>query len=753
MQELKRILSDKRFLLTLLAVLLLNGILFYKEIKPEEESVEYQIEFYGENYKEDLEKLRNEQEVKYAKMDIETAYAELSAICNEYEEKSHKLQESLLQEWDGTGELPDYNDAFTKEERRYYAVMLGLRAEYGYIAGYQADIQQILDRADEQMKDTNVFAENSFARRNIKKTRADFEKILDIKPKYGSQNAFQAVCNYNLSDFIMLLVVTAAVIVILDERKKGLWEFVYSMPGGRKNLSLKRMGIMGVASFLTAGLIYGENLLCAGIYLGGYGDITRPIQSMEICEKVILKVSVAGYLCLIFFWKCLLLFLVGLLLLFLVLTMKSYMQVFFGFAVLLVGEYMAYSSIDVHSKFAIFKYVNIFAWMDAEWCMRNYLNLNFFGYPVGLYQMMCVMSAILFIVISLSVFYSGTVYPFAVRENRVRKICEKLTARLKLYRHGSMLLTELYKQFILQKIWLVVLLAVLISWYRFDNSKVYYDYKGTLYNAYMEMLEGEVTQEKHAYLQKERLLWQEKRQEQEALLADETLMYARLSIEMKVKQFQKAEECTAELVAEAERLMEKKENGLAVQFVNKTGYNHYIGTDSEERTMTDGLLILTLAVLVASPLFAGENAQNSGMFIRSTKKGRLNFRSCKYIVLLIEEICIFAPVVLSTYFTVSVKYGMKQMGTSVFSLSFLDRFFTDISIGAALVLYLTLMFVILYIIMLIITLISEHMKNVMASMVVCMAIAVLPAAFYYMGFSYISGFTILDELVVSRWMF
>ncbi|MFG6377903.1 MAG: hypothetical protein K1W19_06250 [Lachnospiraceae bacterium] len=754
MKELKRILSDRRFLLVLMAILLLNGILFYKEIKPEEESVEYQIEFYGENYKEDLEKLRNKQEAKYGKMNMETAYKEISSLCNEYEEKGRQFQETLLQEWDGTGEFPDYNDAFTQEERRYHAVLLGLKAEYGYILGYRGDIQQILDRADEQVKDSNIFKEDSFAGRNIKKTKADFEKILEIQPKSGSQDAFLAVCNYNLSDFIMLLAIAAVVVVILDERKKGLWEFVYSMPKGRRRLSLYRIGATGAASLLTSALVYGENLLFAGIYLGGYGDVTRPIQSMEICERVILKTSVAGYMFLVFFWKFFLLFLVGLFLLLLVLIMKNYMQVFFGFAILMAGEYIAYLSIDVHSQFAIFKYVNIFAWMDAEWCMRNYLNLNFFGYPVGLYQMMCIMPVVLFFMIGLAVFRSGNTYPFVIKESWFRKVCTGLTAWLRPYRHGSMLLTELYKQFVLQKIWVIVLLAVLISWYRFDNRKVYYDYKGTLYNAYMEMLEGEATEEKREYLQKENWLWQEKRQEQEELFDNENLTsMEKLSIEGKIKQFQTAEICTEELKAEAERLLEKKEAKIAAQFVNKTGYNHYIGADSKERNMMDGLLMLALAVLAASSLFAGENAQNSVMFIRSTKKGRMKFRICKYAVLMIEELCIFIPVVLSAYLTVSAKYGVKQMWVSAYSLPFLDDFFMDISIAAALALHLILMFVILYITMLVITLISEHMKNVMASMVVCMAVAVLPAAFYYMGFSYISGFTILDELVVSRWLF
>lgn len=754
MQELRRILTDKRFLLVLLAIVVLNGILLYTDMKPDDETAAYNVRQYGENYKEDLAELLSQLETQYGEMDIEEAQARLSSFCSQYEEERNRFQETAFAEWDGTGDIPDYDSTLTVEEHRYRAVIGSLYNAYQYLLKYKDDIQQILDRADEQMENKNIFAEDSFAGRNIKKTKADFEKILDVEPEYGSQDAFEAVCNYNISDFIMLLSVMAAVIVILDERKKGLWEFVYSMPGGREKLSLIRIAVMAVVSFLSAGIIYGENILLAGLYHGGYGDVTRPIQSMEICEKVVMKVSVLQYLLLSFFWKFFILFFVGLFLLVLVLTMRSHIQVFFIFAVLMVGEYTAYRFIDTHSRFAILKYVNIFAWMDSEWCVRNYLNLNLFGYPVGLYQMMCIVPVVLFGLVSMAMVLSGRIYPFAIRQNRMKKVWVQLTAKLKLYRHGNMLLTELYKQFFVQKMWIIVVLAVIAGCYYYDDSEVYYDYQGTLYNAYMEMLAGDVTQEKLDYLQEETVLWQEQwEQQQELLLSDHLTLSEQQLIESKMKQFQEAEECTQELFHEAERLLGKKEAKAAVQFVNETGYYHYIGDFSRERNNRDGLLMLTLAVLLASVLFAGENAQNSKPLIHSTRNGRGKFRMCKYVTLLIEEILIFVPIVLSAYLTVDAKYGISQGEASVYSLSFLDGFFIDISIRMSVVLYLFLMFILLYLVMLFITLISERMRNVMASMVVCMAVAVLPAALYYMGFTYISGFTVLNELVVSGWLF
>ncbi len=63
------------------------------------------------------------------------------------------------------------------------------------------------------------------------------------------------------------------------------------------------------------------------------------------------------------------------------------------------------------------------------------------------------------------------------------------------------------------------------------------------------------------------------------------------------------------------------------------------------------------------------------------------------------------------------------------------------------------LFLILYAVMVIVMYISSRMKNITAAVVMSIMIIVLPAAFYYMGFSGISLFTVLDELVVSNWMF
>lgn len=56
----------------------------------------------------------------------------------------------------------------------------------------------------------------------------------------------------------MVLPVAVVVIVILDERKKGLWEFVHTTPGGRKKLAVQRIGIMIFAALAAVVVFNGR---------------------------------------------------------------------------------------------------------------------------------------------------------------------------------------------------------------------------------------------------------------------------------------------------------------------------------------------------------------------------------------------------------------------------------------------------------------------------------------------------------------
>ena len=215
------------------------------------------------------------------------------------------------------------------------------------------------------------------------------------------------------------------------------------------------------------------------------------------------------------------------------------------------------------------------------------------------------------------------------------------------------------------------------------------------------MLTGSVTEEKRDYLENELFVWQEKYDEQVKILGNssELTNTEREIAESKKEQYGISIECVNELIAELDRLYEEKENGANVKIINMVSYRYLIGEQSEEHNMKDAMIILTLAVLVASIALCSENTMNVKGFIKSTRNGRGKFMRCKYAVLFIEELIIFIPVILSTILTVNAKYKITWLNASIKSLDFAADFPFDVSIATAIILEYVIMFLIIYIVM------------------------------------------------------
>lgn len=120
MEEFRRIIQDKRFLIVILLILAVNGILEYSEMKPNEEAQEYNVSVYGEDYSEKLKEARKKLEKEYSDLSVEEKVSRLQGINDEYYDAQNEYWQTAMSQWDGTSEMPsfeDYRNAMTEEER------------------------------------------------------------------------------------------------------------------------------------------------------------------------------------------------------------------------------------------------------------------------------------------------------------------------------------------------------------------------------------------------------------------------------------------------------------------------------------------------------------------------------------------------------------------------------------------------------------------------------------------------------------
>jgi hypothetical protein len=92
----------------------------------------------------------------------------------------------------------------------------------------------------ENMKTVSIFSDpNSFSYRNIIKTVDDFSSIHITEIALDNDLAINALFTDSISDYSILAYMMVIVLLLIQERKKGLWPLIYAYPEGRSTLAIK----------------------------------------------------------------------------------------------------------------------------------------------------------------------------------------------------------------------------------------------------------------------------------------------------------------------------------------------------------------------------------------------------------------------------------------------------------------------------------------------------------------------------------
>ena len=101
------------------------------------------------------------------------------------------------------------------------------------------------------------------------------ETAIDYYPQKGLYTAI----SYAFTDLILLVsMLVQALLLVRQERDSGLLSLVRSLPGGRLQTALAKLGAFALSLLAVLALLYGVNLAyCAATF--GLGPLTRTIQS------------------------------------------------------------------------------------------------------------------------------------------------------------------------------------------------------------------------------------------------------------------------------------------------------------------------------------------------------------------------------------------------------------------------------------------------------------------------------------------
>lgn len=770
MAEWKRIFRNHRLCVGLLLILLLNGFLFIREQVETDYGLDYtlpqasiSIGTIGGSYEVAQETVDSHAALtRYLEWLKEYKKSPLTEAIPELEGEKERLTDiltisDLLKNNDSVMmpvslehycekhpelvEQLENGEIDLDEVRLDYVAVNNLLTQTAYLDGYD-DYLDTIRANKEKMLSFSIFNDpDSFSGRNIVKTADEFEALKGVSLTLGVDGAISAFMSFSITDYLLLAVLMMICISFLDERKKGLWSVVHAAPNGRLRLALGRTGILLGVSVIGVLLLYGSNLLLGFSVYGGMEDLGRAAQSVELLGKMPMVCSVGQFLLMFLLFKIGATFLVALLLWLIFTAINNVKYTIIAAAGVLAVEYSLYSFLPVQSGFNLLKYFNIFTYISLSDLYTNYLNIDLFGYPVGI----CAVSqyACLPLILILSVvciMIHCYIRPAAGKDlfgrfvYGINRITDWFLRRFRL------LGMELHKTLSIQKgILIVVLFLYLVSGLPFTVKIPVTDQTDAVARQYTAELAGIITDDT--------LLRIEEIQTEldNTIAAHKQALLQYESGEMEYPQYDVfAREADAariksnglgvvrQRVEELRSLGEEK--GFTPWLIEESPYKGTYGDEARGNQQSAALVAMLAVVLLLAGSFVYETQSGINFLLASTQRGRK--------ALLRRKISMAA---ILTTIVWAVTYGLEfhaflgicDTGTfaaSVQNLSILEDFPLRCSMGAFLVGIYMFRWGALFTCAMLTMLLSSYMKRMETAYICTSSVILLPSVLYsYLG--------------------
>lgn len=605
-------------------------------------------------------------------------------------------------------------DEITEYPNEYYGIRNGttLRSAAVHVRDYGTYLDTVKKQA-EKMSQSSIFGKNknSFTYRNIQKTAKDFEALRGIKAEYGSNKAVETWLRFKTADALYVLVIVLVVLAFFEDRKRGLAPLVRATPRGRTHLAVSRGLILFFTSVFFAIAVY-AGILAFSFYLyGGADGLDRAVQSIEGFKTCTLHLTIKQWIAVWFCVRALTGFFIGLVF-WAILSFLSHMQLAWLAVIGVFGvEYAAYTLIPPQMALSVFRYVNLFSYVHPTELLSKYVNMNFFGLPVGALTLLAWIMALAGAALTAAVIILQVKRrPFGNRNilGRViilwNRVCDFFRRRFPIP------VMEGYKLIVLGGTAIFLLAAVY-----FGPKLAFrgYEYREDdyVYTQYLNEAEGPVNEKTYEYIETA------KRQLELNPYADGSFFSA-----------------VERLEAEVGSVVEKaEEGGYEPWLVDQTDMNNYFGSKVWPIHRWNAIVAIAFIILCAAPVFAFERQSGTDRILRATPRGRGAVFFSKYLILFIEVLFLWC-VIYVPQLTKTIKFiGSDMLAAPISNIAVLSGVKLDMSLGAFLGLVFALHFVGMLITAAIVAWLSSLVNSWEKAAILCVGLLLVPAMLFYFG--------------------
>ena len=749
MREARRVIFHRAAVFMLFLLTATGGVLFWLYTQSSIVSKEYP-NIYTKRYHELIDEFaaRSPDKITSGELDGRIKAAnEISNICFHLKlfGRDGTFEEMLA-------EHPEYKEALESGALQRYVdepllaqaerdALETIKTQISYLNEFNSYYSTIKNNA-ERMQRTSVFGDpNSFAYRNTIKTVKDFERIEGARGTLGDDRAVTSVFDDPIADYLMLAYMAVISVLMLAERKSGLWQLVRAAKHGRASLASERVLTLFIAAFSATLFIFGSRLLISYSAYDGIKYGARLIQSVQGYNGIPVPMTANSFVMLYCGVKVVCTFCAGLLLFLMLSAIKNINIAIAVTAAALALEFTFYSTVRDSSILVPFKYVNIFQLIVPRGFVVNYMNLNVLDRPLNTRAAVSIVMGILSVSAAVGIVLVHIFKRPVGRPNPAEKLLDGI--RRKTYK--LVFMQETGKALFAERGILVVLALIYVFLSFGSLPKPTSNEDQLAVTAYYRKYAGSVSEETLCAIDTDM-----EAVEQDLVNSSDSFMTMILQKTLRGLEY---------LKDDVSDIIVRNASGsypYEIKLLPPYTYMTVFGSGSREFETGQGLKALLCIALLTAGLYAYEKQSGMTKLLRSLPGGRTRLFLKKELITLAFSALVFVAVYLPEIRALAANDlygGFICFDYPMQGLELLRDSHLPLSVGGLTVLFYLLGFFMLFLIGSAVGFLSGLVDRVNTAFVVSAAVFALPACVAAMGVASIFDFTPLTLLWGSGALF
>ena len=723
--ELIRIFKNKKFIAAVITLLLLNCVSFYITQQKSLSDFGINIDTYSATFKDNADIFTEVDKKSIIKKS--NKFEILKSFADNSEDKAQQIKEypDLYQEYKNSNY--SYEDLVTQAEfYSHFAYQLE------YQNDYPAYIKSILKNA-QNLSSKKLFSnKTSYSYKSIQKSANDFSKNKNIKLSLVNDLPVSAVLNYQIGDFILILICVFMAISFVSEKNVNL--LINTCKNGRRILKMKQLPILILFSLFFSFAIYISEMLISLKIYDAPMNLYALIQSTDIFSDCILHINFLQLFAIHILFKAIIASMIALAI-WLFISLSSNIILVSAIAGVITSiELLLYKNISAQSNLSILKTFNIFSLFDYR-SISEYNLVSVFSKPVRAEKAVwIIVLLIIFIISALILISANRNYPIKSPKKAFRVLhvlFDKLSefyAKLQSVIYAGRF--ETFKIMHIGKGLLVVIAFLLIIGFNFNTNPLVFSSTEAFLNDYYEEYGGELSEKVYKNIEKMRS--EADVVESEYNFKSEQYASGEISLEeyelaaAKNEAYDTQRKAVDKLTEQIDRIESLSQKGIKPVLVNELGYNNLFYSQSNQ---TQILILICAVVILFSSVFSIEKGSNMLILNHCSKNGRKQLYFKKIFTVIPKTFILTLVSYLSLILQNNYLYKLGNMNANIHNLECLQEINLNLSIAEYVILNFIFEFIFVTVVGLIITSLSAFMPQ-LAVIIISACLFILPSALY-----------------------